>query len=530
MNKHSDLRKNKIRLYCFYVFCFIIFLLKGFKSNAQTLPLGMLESVEDQHRREQLISKDTSGVSLMIRPVNVRMCIKKNQIIFLPIIWINELNSRQPYGMNDGSMIPAKGYQAQISAGFFAKAGPLSLQFRPEFVYAGNKDYVELQEMDNGKGFGDSFADYYNSIDLPTRFGIGSYKKANWGQSSIRLTVDPISIGLSTENLWWGPGSRNSLLMSNNAPGFKHLTLNTSKPVHTLIGSFEIQLIAGRLENSGVEKIKGDQFKEKPDDWRYISAIAFTYQPKWIPNLFLGFDRSFVVYHKDMGNKFSDYLPVFSSPVKQSFDGVGGTVNVEDQRNRDQYFSVFTRWVLPESHSEVYFEYGRNDFSENLRDAIVEPEHSRAYIVGYKKLIPLKSKDTYLQFATEITHLEGSNTGMIRDQPIWYRHRLVPAGYTNVGQVLGAGIGPEANMKSFDLSWVHGLKRIGLRFERLVNNIDLSTYANKWIDYSFAGKFDWDWRNFVFNTQLIYIRSKNYQFGNNAANNFHLQLGILYTI
>ncbi|MFX9097187.1 capsule assembly Wzi family protein, partial [Acinetobacter baumannii] len=47
--------------------------------------------------------------------------------------------------------------------------------------------------------------------------------------------------------MWWGPGSQNSLLMSNNAPGFLHLTLNTRYPIKTGIGNFEFQFISGKL-------------------------------------------------------------------------------------------------------------------------------------------------------------------------------------------------------------------------------------------------------------------------------------------
>ena len=59
-------------------------------------------------------------------------------------------------------------------------------------------------------------------------------------------------MGVSTENLWWGPGVRNSLIMSNNAPGFGHISFNTTAPVLTKIGSFEWQLISGVLQNSGL--------------------------------------------------------------------------------------------------------------------------------------------------------------------------------------------------------------------------------------------------------------------------------------
>src|SRR5690606_12669349 len=95
------------------------------------------------------------------------------------------------------------------------------------------------------------YYDFYNNIDLPVRFGRTAYTRAYLGQSSIRLNLKSFSVGISSENLWWGPGRRNSLIMSNTAPGFLHATLNTLKPIYTPVGSFEGQLIAGRLEGSG---------------------------------------------------------------------------------------------------------------------------------------------------------------------------------------------------------------------------------------------------------------------------------------
>ena len=514
----------------FFFPVFLFCLLCSIAVDAQTLPVGLFESTEEAFRRQQLLVKDTTGVSYMVRPINVAPKKEGKMIIFpLPLVWKNQFNSHHPYGMNDGSMIASKGYQTQLSGGFFAKAGPVSIQFRPEVVYAENNDYTEIQERIHGDRFTLAYADFSNSIDLPSRVGDGPYSKFDWGQSNIRVTFDPVSVGLSNENLWWGPGSRSSLVMSNNAAGFKHLTLNTSKPVKTAIGSFEAQIIAGRLENSGVAKLEGELYTEKPDDWRYINAMIFTYQPKWVPGLFIGFDRSFVVYNKDMGNGFSDYLPIFSSGTKKNLDAVGPNgEHTEDQRKRDQYFSAFARWVLPESKAEIYGQFGRNDFPWDIRDALSEPEHSRAYIVGFKKLVSLIPKDTYIQFGVELTQMEGSNTGKIRAQPVWYKHRLVPAGYTNKGQVLGAGIGPDANLQSFEVSWINGLKRIGLRFENLTNNASLSSFDKKWWDLSFAGKFDWNWKDFLLSSQVAYVRSVNYQYADPGANNLQLQFGMLY--
>jgi hypothetical protein len=208
--------------------------------------------------------------------------------------------------------------------------------------------------------------------------------------------------------------------------------------------------------------------------------------------------------------------------------------------------------VLPESKAEVYFEYGRNDHSYDFRDAIVEPEHTRAYVVGFRKLIPLNRPEEYIQMGVEFTQLEKSKTRDLRASETWYNHYQVRDGYTNRGQVLGAGIGPGSNLQSLDVSWVKGLKRIGLQFERLVNNNDLffnfayasldkNLYINRhWVDLSIAGKFAWNYKNFILNSQFTYIKSLNYQYQweegpkdywdwhKKDVNNVQLKVGLMY--
>jgi hypothetical protein len=270
---------------------FTIILLFGWsiQGYAQTLPVGISENVEDAVRRQQLLGLDSTRNSYMIRPIgNVeryytsedwdkesfaghfrkelyRSESGKTALYLLPFSWRNQYNTNHPYGINDGSMIPSKGYQTQVSGGFFGKIGPLSIQLRPEIVFAVNNNYRELNET------GQTYAGLYFGIDLPSRFGNGAYKKIDFGQSSVKLTFDPISFGLSTENLWWGPGVNNSLLMSNNATGFAHLTLNTSKPVNSPIGSFEAQVIAGRLETSDYY-VKGPAYRLKPGNNNNLPA------------------------------------------------------------------------------------------------------------------------------------------------------------------------------------------------------------------------------------------------------------------
>ena len=87
-------------------------------------------------------------------------------------------------------------------------------------------------------------------------------------------------------------------MMSNHARGFNHITFNTIKPIHTLIGNFEWQLVTGKLEPSGYTPPNPDYeyastklYVPKKNDWRYFQGLVFTYNPRFAKNLSLGFIR-----------------------------------------------------------------------------------------------------------------------------------------------------------------------------------------------------------------------------------------------
>jgi len=267
-------------------------------AKAQSLPVGT-PVLDDYYRRMQLLGKVDSNLfpaykSKIDDVYDPDSSLKRDHWVstgpvsfgnghgafqILPLTWQQQFNSDHPYGWNDGAMIPAKGYQTMVSGGFFFKYGPLSIQLRPEFVYAANPNFNGYANGHNDVDLTNYYA-YHDFIDLPERFGTGAYNKAYWGQSSIRLTFGPVSFGLSNENIWWGPGIRNSLILSNNAPGFKHITLNTVRPIKTYIGSFEGQIFAGRLESSGYTPLTVTTtstgvslLNDRIHDWRYFTGV-----------------------------------------------------------------------------------------------------------------------------------------------------------------------------------------------------------------------------------------------------------------
>jgi hypothetical protein len=545
------------------------------KINAQSLPVGS-PVLDDYYRMMQLLGKVDSNTSFTVRPILSASTLKvpdvfdpdssfkrdhwiaatplffdkgRGELRILPLNWEQQYNSNHPYGWNDGPMIPARGYQTMISGGFYLKDGILSIQFRPEFVYAANLQFDGFASGHSGQDLV-AYYGYHNLIDQPERYGTNPYSKAFWGQSSIRLTFGPISAGLSNENLWWGPGIRNALILSDNAPGFKHITLNTVRPIKTFIGSFEGQVIAGRLEGSGLPPLAitalpngTNLYVPKNPDWRYFTGFNINYHPKWIPGLTLGLTRTFDAYAEYVKG-FSGYFPFFFPYSKEATPGTTG-----DPFPRDQYTSFYGRWLFTKAQAEVYFEYGLNDNSYNLRDFIGSPEHSRAYIFGLRKMFPINgSPDQHILFSGEITQLSQSPDRIVRDAAGWYIHSTVTDGQTNEGQILGAGTGSGGNIQSMDVSWVSGLKKLGVAIERYEHDVDfyqeyfpdINGNSRNWVDFAFALQGTWNYKNLIFNAKLQEIKSLNYEWilkdyvpgpnyiPHNDVYNLHAELGMTF--
>jgi hypothetical protein len=433
-------------------------------------------------------------------------------------------------------MIPANGYQSQLSFGFYSRIGPLSVQVQPEIVYAQNRNFNTFPATHSDSVW-KSYYYVLNRIDNPEKYGNDSYTRLFPGQSSIRLNVKKLSLGVSTENLWWGPGIRNALIMSNNAPGFRHISLNTTSPITSRIGSFEWQIVSGILQNSGIippdtsRAFNGQGlYLPKRNSDRYLNGMIITWQPKWTKGLNLGFTRVFYQYRPDVAKSLNGYLPVLSSFFKKN------ALNENSIDGRDQLLSLFFRLVLPESKAEVYAEYGRNDHSQDSRDLILEPEHARAYVIGARKLFDA-GKQKEVELFMELAQLQEPSTMEVREQEGWYAHYQIRHGYTNLGQIIGAGIGPGGSSQTFGLNWIKNIKVFGLMFERVVHNNDFyydafgprRDYQNHWVDLSINFNKNWIHKRFIYAADLTWIKSFNYEWQKNKdVNNLHAAISISY--
>lgn len=511
---------------------------------AQTIPVGT-PVLDEYLRRLQLTGQIDSSASWMIRPLYpveafgvahgfdldssvVQMDStsfywyfgkeNKGKFLTLPAVYKNQFTSNYAFGGNDGAMIPNRGLQQILSPGVFVSYGKFSLQLQPEILLAQNKDYLGFPIEHQATIL--FYYEYMNRIDMPERFGLEPYSKIFGGQSSFRFNTEHVSLGVSTENLWWGPSRRNSLILSNNAPGFLHFTANTRKPIQTKLGSFEGQVISGFLKSTNFLPPWPDYtiqqnpvYYPKPENGnRYLSGLIFTYQPKWIPGLFLGYSSVNHLYRDDITD-FADVLPVFNGRKK------GPTVYDPIQEKRQQFSSGYFRWMSPQGRFEFYGEYGTRDNDRTLNDFMTTPESGRAFTFGFAHLLDLKRPGRFLEISSEMTLSGQTIREDIRQLKTWYIHDHVRHGYTHQGQVLGLANGPASNQLFFGMAWVEGLKKLGFQVERIEYNMDFYYYRyeaskdfrNKYVDLVFSLTPEWKFGNVLVGGKFQYVKTLNYK-------------------
>jgi hypothetical protein len=373
----------------------------------------------------------------------------------IPLRLTTVFNTRYPSGGNDGLLWSGRGASSLVSGGVAFRYGVLSGVLRPEATWAQN-DWFEIRP--NGAAGDLAFGTpYYGAaIDLPQRFGAGPYSAAALGDSVLRLDWKGVALGLSNERMWWGPGLRNALVLSDNAPGFPHAFLGTSHPVDVWIGDVEATAFWGRLERT--------RYFDGGTDPLFI-GLALDYSPRWVPGLTVGLGRTFLQPWR--GRKALDYVPFLQSFWKKDLDAWYGDAG--DNPEDNQLASVWWRWVFPSAGLEIYGEWGREDHDWSVYRFIEDFDWTKAYVLGLQKVFPLRAQ-RFLRLNVEVIDLQeprppDSGRGMAS----WYLHGA-DLGYTNRGQVLGAAIGPGADSQRIVVDVFGPKGRIGGFFERVRRN------------------------------------------------------------
>lgn len=499
--------------------------------HAQIIPAGF-PVLEEKARLNKLLC-DSNCNSFFIKPFLsfsdslYNLPSKENEknveFYILPSLSTIRVTTKRPYGFGDYGLIPTPGIQIYMSGGVHYKFNEFRVTFYPDLVFAQNATFSGF----SGLGFAylnKSRFRYWNLGDNPERFGTGNYFRFSLGQSRISYGYKAFEIAIANQNIWWGPGQFNSLTFSNNTPGFPMLTIGTRKPAKTFLGNFEVQMMSGILNSTRLPPTQFDSlnmlfFEPKREKDRYVNGLVVSYNPKWIKGLYIGGTRTVQTFTDSISSSFQDIFPVFLPVTKKAF---GSDLIGESDKGKSQQITIFGRYVNSDSGSEIYFEFGRRDHALDWREFILNPEHARAYIIGFNQLFRIGNLRSKFLIRGEITHQQESVNRYVRYLGLgggtsWHMNGSV-GGITHHGQPTGVGIGTGSNIQTLEISKLNGLSKAGIFLERLENTIDYyykvqfqNTERKPWVDLSLGFLYDKKFNNLLLSSKLQVIHARNYQ-------------------
>lgn len=312
-------------------------------------------------------------------------------------------NTAYPSGANDGAVWQGKGVSAQLGVGLQFQWGILSAAFVPGLAWQQNAAFPMVPTgLPGNLAYSNPY--YGAALDVPQRFGDANFWTLTPGQSYVQVAYAGFGAGVSTENLWWGPGMRNTLLMSNNADGFPHAYAGTVRPVDIWIGNLEASVWLGSLGRS-------DYFYTQDRAW--VGAFTTDLELRWVRGLYVGFV----------------FVNVMSNLCRSC------------EQNSNQMIGFYGRWVFPPAGLEVYGEWTKDDGWDSYGDLTRELDHAAGYTLGLQKVF--LGSDYWVRLIGEIT--DDNVPRPARDwraNPIPYYAHAANTNYTSRGQIVGSAIGP----------------------------------------------------------------------------------------
>ena len=446
--------------------------------------------------------------------------------------WYNSYNTAAPYGQNDGALWQGKGYNTSITAGARLESFGFELTFKPQVSYSQNKEFDLMPSV-----VASQYGYYQSGIDLPQRFGDSSFWTYDWGDTEIRYTWHTLTVGAGTQSPWLGPAWLNPMLGSNNAATYPKIDAGLRKTEIYMpflgwdLGAIEGRVWLGRLEES-------DYFDANEDnDYRLLTGISASYAPSFIQGLTVGVNRIFMTDWRTSNLK---YIKRLFTPEEKNASGTG---NDEDQK-----VALFADWLFPQVGFEVYGELGIDDFTS---DKVSNPFHTAIYTIGAKKSIPISKKlqEKLGTLDSEII-FEWNNFEMSQDFQLqwryrgYYSHGAVTQGYTQKGQIIGAGSGYFGNSQflGYKVYHTHGSVMLFLHrfcpdnnyiYNMAVHSVaddELYTHYALYRTYLAYGidMAQYIGKNLLLDVNLSKVDTRHFYYSARGLNGYHISLNAKY--
>ncbi len=483
---------------------------------AQTL----INSFDDQYNRS-FMEEENGGFFNSLRSFSFnKYPITENSesdlFTVLDTYSLSSYNTYYAHGMNDESFWQGKGLNTFLTGGIKGQYKNLSIIIYPEIWFAQNDEFSIVPPSANQEN---EYASFIGFIDNPQRYGNGYVFHSGFGQSEIRYTGEKLTVGIGTQSLWIGPGVYNSLILSNNAGGFPKIDIGV-RNINSAIGEFEFFTWWGLLRESHYFD------SDSTNNENLFTGIHLDYKPVFIDGLTIGINRTLTANLADAGISSFGTLLI---PVMTTLFGH----DLNDQRA-----SITLDWTFPIVGFNTYLEWARNDYQPSVRSIIQFPQRTQAYTIGARQLVYNKGEQRCL-VTLEISELLVSWDYTIDGTggPSFYTHGIVTQGYTQDGQILGAGIGTGSNSQILRADYYYERGKLSGYFQRIARTPDYlfslpigspeRSSNNNNVEFTIGT--EWVLNIFTMHTLVMgveYSRNFNWNYiAGNDVNNFHFELG-----
>ena len=361
--------------------------------------------------------------------------------------------SRFPSDRDNGTVWAGKGLSFQLAAGIGGSLGPIRYSVFPVVHWAQNLDFVVADTASPGHS-PYAYRWELTRIDWPQRFGSTADGDVRPGQSFLEITGwSRAAMGVSTENIWWGPSKRYPMLLGATSDGFPHVygrapTLGLG-PLRTVV-----RAVFGRLTES-------QYFDQAEENNRNLFGalrveIGLTSHPgvqlamtsmvrqRWSPEL-----------------SFVDVFRLVPRSTAREADGIGALTV-----------------LLPVTSLglQLHATWGRGDFFLNTEDLLTQPDHNQFWSVGLHRDWSHADDGPTWSLSTEHASSAASVSQYTSTRGPYgasvYRHDESTQGHTQRGQLLGPSIGPGARAAYASLRRTVNNHYMGVLVERILWDID----------------------------------------------------------
>ena len=383
--------------------------------------------------------------------------------------WFNSYNTKAPYGQNDGALWQGKGYNTSLTAGARLEAFGFEATFKPQVSWSQNREFDYMPGV-----YGSEYSYFWKgNIDLVQRYGDSSFWIFDWGDTEIRYTWNNFTVGFGFQSPWLGPAFLNPMLGSNNAGTYPKFDIGLRKTkvympyTYWYLGEIEGRAWLGYLTES-------DYFdNDSTNNHRQLTGFSVAYSPSIISGFTIGANKICINNWKDKSIKYLN--PLYSTNGSQTGDKI----------DEDQKMSLFAEWRFPQVGFEVYGELGVDDYSAKK---IENPFHTAIYTVGTKKTLSISNKHgIFGEIIFEWSNFEMSQDFQLQWKYMgYYSHGGIMQGYTQRGQILGAGSGYFGNSQylAFRTYFPKGNATLFLHYNRpdtnYINNIAVDLSSSDW--------------------------------------------------